>query len=427
MAPYQKWPGAHCRKCGASSLGMLSLQAALDKELPLPAPLLKLLIKDTKVRYLTGLRAFDRLLSHEGGAVPGTCLVIAAVPGGGKTTLLMGSAGFIAKKRSTMYASAEQDLTALNRLAEKLGVADRAKLVLISCKSLDKLLARIAQVRPSFLVVDSANDLAQYSGTTPQNVVATLHQLASGTKMTIVVVSHVNAELMVRGGPALAHKTDAVFMLMGEPKKSTMRELVADKNRLGDTTITTSLKMTAHGFVDVDARSEINRKLPVGAALAIVGGDVLEVQAMLSARSGERRITSNGRTDNRLRDLVSVVEGEGLPLDNRNVTVRITDSEHVTNPGLDAAIVAALLSAVAKVPLPTGCALCGEIMLSGELRGEQPEEDAKRLKLRLLGKPGKSIIRSIIQECGDAMADEIRARQAASAAGVSVQVANDAE
>jgi DNA repair protein RadA/Sms len=425
MAPYAKWPGAECRKCGASAFSILTLDQALAKELPLPAPLLKLLIKDSDVRYLTGIRAFDRILSYEGGAVPGTSIVIAAVPGGGKTTLLLSAAGFNAKHRSAMYASAEQDVTALNRLAAKLGVADRARLTLIACKSLDRLLAQIERVKPKFLVVDSANDLAEGSGTDAKSIVKTMHQLVEGTKMTVVIVSHVNAEHMVRGGPALTHKCDAVLMLMGEPKKSVMRELVADKNRLGDTTITTSLKMTAHGFVDVDARTDINRKLPAGAALGLVAGDILEAQAMLSPRTGDRRFMVNGLPSPHLRELVAIVENGGLELSSRNVTVRITESEHTKSPGMDAAIVAAILSAFTKVPLPQATVLSGELTLSGELRGEQPIDDAKRLKVRLLGKVGKPLIRTIVEDCRE-MEDEIL-RQAAAAAQPEFAPANDGE
>ena len=426
---FPRWPGSSCTnsKCGVYCTAIVSLVEAREMGLALPAPWTAPPSKVSRQRWPTGLRALDRILSHEGGVVPGKSALFAAVPGGGKTTLWLAALGHIARRRPATYMSAEQDVEALRTLAERLDVHDRAKLRLMACRSIDDVLAHIRQAKPDIIVIDSATELAKHSGKSVFSVVEALHELAAANKVAIIIISHINAEGLVRGGPALAHKTDAVFMLMGEPKKSTMRELVAEKNRLGPTEITTSIKMTAaHGFVDVDARAEISHKLPVGAALAVIGTDVLEVQAMLTPRTGERRvhININGAKSSRLQEVVGVMEADGLPLADRNVIVRVTESEHTTSKDLDAAIVAAILSALTKVALPPGTALCGEVTFSGELRGEQPEDEAKRLKLRLLGKPGKSIIRSLVQECGDAMFEEIRAKKAAAQPDAP---ANDAE
>lgn len=402
--PLARWPGAACPRCAAFSTAIVTLDEARARGLPLPMSMLgdATTAKATRTRWRTGLRGFDRILSHEGGIVPAASVILAACPGGGKTTLLLAACGEIARRRRAVYASAEQDVSSLRALAERLGVHQRGRLLPVSVRSLEAIEAVLRSAQPSVIVVDSANELARHTRTQTHAIVGALHEMAHSTQTAVIVTSHVNASGLVRGGPEVAHQSDAVMLLSGDPKVSAMRTLGADKNRHGDTTITASIKMTASGFVDVDHAPAVpQRPLGIGAALAPVRVEgrptMIEVQAMIGPTlSNPRRITTAGGIGvERVRVLVAVAEREGVLLAG-DVTARAYGAL-AGDPGpLDAAIVAALVSASQGRALPVGIVFGGEVGLDGTVRGDDVgREDAASVRLRLVGWSGERIIEAI--------------------------------
>ncbi len=391
---YKSW----CPACGAP-LSLVTIEKARARGIPLPFSIVGAPDKVGRQRWRTGLAGFDRILSHEGGVVPAASVLVAACPGSGKTTLLLATGGHVARgRRRVAYCSSEQDVAALGGLAERLSVHQLSRLVPVAVASVEDVATVVRRVAPALVVVDSATEIAKRSHLQPQAVVAALHELAHATRTAVFATVHVNASGMVRGGPELEHATDAVVMLTGDPRRSTRRELAASKNRYGDTTQTAIIEHTAHGFVDVaNVRPAIpKRALGVGAALAIVRAPdgtlaVVEVQVMLSASlSNPRRITAAGVSVERVRVLASVAEREGVIV--AGDLVLRSYPETSSAPGLDAAIVAALVSAAQGRALPAGIAFAGEIGLDGGVRaGDVSPEDVAAHGLRMVGQPGQRL------------------------------------
>jgi DNA repair protein RadA/Sms len=401
LTGHARWPGATCPTCGAFSTSTLTLADARARGLPLPVSLLGDETRASRRRWPTGLDAFDTILSHERGIVPGASVLLASTPGGGKTTLLVAACGQVALRHRALYVSAEQDVAALRALAEKLGVADRDRLLPVARTNVEDVARLIADTAPAMAVVDSANELAKQSGRQVGEVVGILHGLAHETGAAIFITSHVNAAGLVRGGPALEHATDQVQMLTGDPRTSPRRELSASKNRYGDTTITTAIEMTAHGFRDVDEAPQVARRaLGVGAALALVRieGKVTacEVQTLVGpGLSNPRKIATSGCSADRVRVLVTTAERDGVIVAG-DLVVR-SYGEAAQDPGvLDAAIVAAIVSASQGRALPAGVAFTGEVALDGSVRpGDVTREDCAALGLRLIGIPGRNLVESL--------------------------------
>jgi len=190
--------------------------------------------------------------------------------------------------------------------------------------------------------------------------------MAHAMRTAMLITAHVNSAGMVRGGPELEHATDGVLMLTGHPQRSRLRELGSTKNRHGDTTLTTAMEMTAAGFRDVDPGPGFPRRaLGVGAALGLVDGKLVEVQALIAATSSTpRKIVTSGVAVERVRVLLDVLARAGCPIA-ADVTVRTYGDG---DPG-DAAVYAALWSCAVGRALPPSTCLAGEVGLDGALRG----------------------------------------------------------
>jgi len=385
-----------CPKCDRS-LTLVTPERARQKGVALP-----LYVHPSKAatkRIRTGFAGLDRLLSYEGGAIPGDSILLASVPGGGKTTLLFAACANIARRRRALYLTIEQDVPALQSLARKLGMASARKVIAEAPRTLAAVEANVRSAHAALGVIDSVNHLAKHEGTTVAAVVGHLHALAHETGTALVLTSHVNASGLVRHGPEVAHATDAVALLLGNPRASRRRTLVLDKSRSADTTITVEMEVTAEGFRDVSAASAIPKQLGIGAALAVFrdpsSGNLAtcEVQALVSSTtSTPRKMTAQGISPERVRVLADLLSRslDGVTIGDSVVRTYGPVPEDVG--ALDAALIAALYSSASGKPLPAGVAFAGEVGLDGALRAHDLGGDAAQLGVTLVGKPGKPLL-----------------------------------
>ncbi len=401
--PLAKWPGAACPKCHAFAGGaVIPLAEARDRGLPLPMSLLGgETAKASRKRWKSGLAGFDRVLSRECGVVPAASVLVASCAGSGKTTLLAGAASEVAARRHrALYVSAEQDTAALYTLAEKVGGADQSNLVPVEAKTLDQVVSVVQQMRPALFVADSATDIAKQSHMQVPAVVAALHELAHEVGASGFITAHLALAGNVRGGPESEFSVDTVVMMTGDPRASPMRELTTPKNRHGDTTLVTRLRITATGFVDVEDGPAIPRRsTSVGCALGLVVDDkpqLVTIEAMATPRagSGERRVQAIGCAAARVTTILAILERQGVPIDG-DVVVRLADGVTCCAPSLDAGIAGALVSLSRAVPLPSGIVLHGELALDGTIRAGDVEVEAKALGVRLVGMPLGSLLSSL--------------------------------
>jgi DNA repair protein RadA/Sms len=116
----------------------------------------------------------------------------------------------------------------------------------------------------------------------------------------------------------------------------------------------------------------------------------VEAQALVStAVYGTPQRSVTGMDLRRLNMLLAVLEKRcGFKLGTQDVFLNLAGGLRVTDPALDLAVVAAVLSSVLDVPLPERTAFAGEVGLSGEIRPvprvAQRIAEAQRLGLQHL-------------------------------------------
>lgn len=162
--------------------------------------------------------------------------------------------------------------------------------------------------------------------------------------------------------------------------------------------------MNQHGLKEVSNPSEIFLSgesvhlsgVALGASLEGIRPMLIEMQALVSsAVYGTPQRTSTGFDLRRLNMLLAVLEKRvGFRLNQKDVFVNIVGGLKITDPGLDLALMAAILSSDQDMSIPDGTVLCGEVGLSGEVRSvsriAQRVSEADRLGFKRIFVPSSS-------------------------------------
>jgi len=189
----------------------------------------------------------------------------------------------------------------------------------------------------------------------------------------------------------LEHMVDTVLAFEGDQHQQ-FRLLRALKNRFGATNELGVFQMTGEGLNQVPNPSELfleeRREDRYGSAVfAAMEGSrpvLCEIQALsTSSPLPSPRRTSLGVDVNRVHMLAAVLDKyTSISLSNRDLYTNVVGGLKVSEPAVDLALVAALISSDRQVPLPAGACFFGEVGLTGEVRGanlavERVKEAAK--------------------------------------------------
>ena len=359
---------------------------------------------DNGMRIHTGFSEFDRVLG--GGLVPGSVTLIAGEPGIGKSTLLLETAGKIAKncngsakntaeytKNLVLYISGEESKSQVKLRASRINAISQ-NLLLASTTDLNTALALIEKYKPTLAIVDSAqtivsSDVDGITGGSTQvrEVASALIDVAKTCNIPVLLVGHVTKDGSIAGPRTLEHLVDTVCQFEGD-SQTALRMLRAVKNRFGPTDEVGCFDMSGCGIEEVpdpsglflssneDCKNEgtcVTLTLEGNRSLAI------EVQALVtdSVLPAPRRAVS-GVDTNRIAMLTAVLYRHGgLNLLAKDIYVSTIAGAKAKEPSCDLAIVASLASAAKNKPvLPFTCAI-GEISLTGQVRS------ASRMETRL--------------------------------------------
>ncbi|TVR27477.1 MAG: DNA repair protein RadA, partial [Ilumatobacter sp.] len=337
----------------------------------------------------TGIAELDRVLG--GGLVPGSVTLLGGEPGVGKSTLLLqllgGSAG------TTLYVSAEESGQQVRLRAERLG-ATAPELWLLAEVTMPQVLAAIEQIEPQLVVVDSIQTVSDPAVGSPPGSVAQVracaHVLVGEAKrrnLPIVLVGHVTKDGGLAGPRVLEHVVDTVLAFEGD-RHHALRLLRATKHRFGPTGELGLFEMAGTGLVGVPDASRLflaDRRTGIAGSTVVPTMEghrpiVVEVQSLTApAPQGvPGRRTTQGIDGGRLALLLAVLERRaGVSLSQHDVYASTVGGVKLTEPGLDLALCAAVVSAVTNRPLPADLVMFGEVGLGGELR--QVPHAARRL------------------------------------------------
>ena len=343
-------------------------------------------------RIATGFSEFDRVLG--GGIVPGSVTLIAGEPGIGKSTLLLETAGNVARltafateRNTVLYISGEESQAQVRMRASRIGAME-PNLLLASTTDLSTVLGLIEQFKPALAIVDSAQtivsqDVDGISGGSTQvrEVASALIDTAKTLDIPVLLVGHVTKDGSIAGPRTLEHLVDVVCQFEGDAETA-LRMLRAVKNRFGPTDEVGCFDMSGEGIEEVTDPSGLFLSTGNGSAATQVDGTCvtftldghrslpIEVQALVtrSVLPTPRR-AANGVDSNRIAMLVAVLYRHGgINLLANDLYISTIAGGQAREPGCDLAIVAALASAAKSKPIPrTTCAI-GEISLTGQVR-----------------------------------------------------------
>ena len=334
-------------------------------------------------RVATGIAEFDRVTG--GGLVKGSAILVGGDPGIGKSTLLLQTAGALAKAgHRIVYISGEEANAQVRLRAERLGLAD-APVQLAAETSVEDILATLAEgPAPTLVIADSIQtlwtDLAESAPGTVSQVRASAQALIRYAKQSgaaVIFIGHVTKDGQIAGPRVVEHMVDAVFQFEGEGGHD-FRILRSIKNRFGATNEIGVFAMTGDGLAEVPNPSELflgerNQDTPGAAVFAGMEGTrplLVEIQALVAPTSlGTPRRAVIGWDQNRLAMILAVLEAHcRVRLGDCDVYLNVAGGLRINEPAADLAVAAALVSSRLAAPLPPDCAYFGEISLSGAIR-----------------------------------------------------------
>lgn len=342
--------------------------------------LLKDISTDGEARFSLGSQELDRLLG--GGIVRGSVILIGGEPGIGKSTLSL-QLPLRMPSMKTLYVSGEESPEQIKLRAERLGGNDSNCLVLGETV-VENIISQAVAVKPDILIVDSVQtiysqvpDSAPGSVTQIRESAAALLRYAKESGVPVIIIGHITKDGMLAGPKVLEHIVDVVLQFEGDSRNA-YRILRSIKNRFGSTSEIAVFEMTGQGLREVVNPSEM--LMPVHAddlsgiaVAALTDGNrpfLIETQALVStAAYGMPQRSATGFDVKRMNMLLAVLEKRaGFRLASKDVFLNMAGGLRVTDPAVDLAVVASVLSSNLDYAIPLSFCFAGEVGLSGEIR-----------------------------------------------------------
>ena len=377
-----------------------------------------------------------------GGLVPGSMVLLGGDPGIGKSTLVLQTVMNIHDKK-VLYCSGEESAYQLKLRATRLSSSSSPSApsgpsaspvssaspsqpsmaasslsapspspsqpslaappldnVFIACETnLDAIFTHVANVEPDILIIDSiqtiaTDDLESSAGSVGQvrECAARILKFAKESATPVILIGHITKEGSLAGPKVLEHIVDTVLPFEGD-QHYMYRILRAIKNRFGSTSELGIYEMLGTGLRQVTNPSELllnsDHKdlsgIAIAAAIEGMRPFLIETQALVSTSVYATAMRSTtGFDQRRLNMLLAVLEKRvGFKLAQKDVFLNIAGGLRVSDPAMDLAVMAAILSSNLDMPLPPLTCMTGEVGLSGEIRPvarlEQRIREAEKL------------------------------------------------
>ncbi len=381
-----KWIGK-CPNCGAWESFLEVKEKDLELVSKSPVPKAKKAVSITDVeesaidRTPSGDDEFDIVLG--GGIVGGSLVLIGGSPGVGKSTLLLKIAGLLAKRGDkTLYAAGEESNQQIKMRASRLGALDQ-NLYILGEIEVEAILDEAKNSEYKLIIIDSiqtmyssALDSAPGSVSQVKEITFQLMRYAKEQNITVFIIGHITKEGSIAGPRVLEHMVDTVLYFDGDGS-SDIRILRAFKNRFGSTSEIGIFEMTSEGLV---AAKNISSKFfsrdsknPGFAITVLMEGSrplAVEVQALVSESPYPNpKRSSNGFDGSRLTMILALLERKlGLTLSRYDVYINVVGGIKVTEPSIDLAIIAAIVSSFRNRPINPETIFIGEVSLTGDIR-----------------------------------------------------------
>ncbi|MCT4592118.1 MAG: DNA repair protein RadA [Candidatus Gracilibacteria bacterium] len=382
-ATFAKWSGK-CEICGEWNTIQEFKEATPQKSkkgsVKTPESI-NSVVQDDKKRIQTGFSEFDRVLG--GGVVSDGLYLLVGNPGIGKSTIVLQTAINIGSSKKVLIASGEESASQIisraNRISDNL-----PDIQILSEYIIEDVIATAFEVDADFLIVDSvqtlySQEIDNNQGSIPQirTITEKLMHYSKKHNKPCILIGHVNKDGDMAGPQVLAHLVDAVLVIEGDQNHD-FRILRSTKNRFGSASEIGIFEMVESGLKEVANPSEAflegRMDNAIGSVVfpAIEGARALlvETQALTSTtKFGLPKRTASGLSLSRLSLILAVLQNHArLNFENRDVFSNIIGGFKISEPALDLALCAALISSHKKKPIPKDICVMGEVGLSGEIR-----------------------------------------------------------
>lgn len=332
-----------------------------------------------------------------GGIVPGSLVLFGGEPGIGKSTLMLQLALRL-KHLRILYVSGEESEQQIRMRAERIGITTENCFILQETNT-QNIFQQIEVIEPQLVILDSIQTLhTSYIDSSPGSVsqvrecAAEFLRFAKETNTPVFMIGHITKEGNLAGPKVLEHMVDTVLQFEGD-RNHVYRLLRTTKNRFGSTNELGIYEMHGEGLREVTNPSEIlitSRDYPTSgvAIAATLEGNrpmLIETQALVSSAAyGTPQRSATGFDLRRLSMLLAVLEKRcGFRLGIKDVFINIAGGIKVEDPGIDLALMCAVLSSNEDLPIPQNVCFAGEVGLTGEIRPvsriEQRISEAQKL------------------------------------------------
>lgn len=371
-----------CRECGATSqkwqgkCGACGEWSTLDEETPISKSKKQASGKTQEVFQILEARESItkvQLRSNElntvlgNGLTPGSLILLSGEPGIGKSTLALQITDWYSDKGSTaVYVSAEENIHQISDRAHRLGIANEG-IRIFTAHTLEDILETLEKDNSGLIVIDSISmisslDVSSQSGSITQirYVTEIFMEFSKRTGRSIILIGHVTKEGTISGPKILEHLVDTVLFLEGS-KYEDYRILRALKNRFGPTDEIGLFRMAENGLVDIpnpglEFIDQENEHLS-GSALGItLEGNrpiVIEIEALSTyTKFGYPKRSARGISNGKVDLLIAVLsKWSDTKLESYDVYVNVARGLSISEPGIDLATVAAIISSKKNKPL----------------------------------------------------------------------------
>lgn len=352
------------KKVGAAALVNLGDIEAMDLE-----------------RSITGLNEIDRVLG--GGLVPGSLVLLSGEPGIGKSTLVAQIASALGDNKSVLYGSGEESAAQI-----------KARLLRLNCRlngfgfmsetNVEKIISTALKVKPDLLIIDSiqtvySSMIPTEAGSITQIRAAAVKflELAKTNNIAVLLIGHITKDGQVAGPKSLEHIVDTVLYLEHEPNNNYCL-LRTTKNRFGSVNELGVLEMTGTGFQEVKNPSaafiENNAGNISGSVIScMIEGTrpfLADLQALVTKTVfGYPQRKASGFDLNRLQVLSAVISKRTkINLINQDIILNVVGGLKISDPSLDLAACAAIISSNLNKKFDRETLVLGEVGLGGEVR-----------------------------------------------------------
>jgi DNA repair protein RadA/Sms len=287
------------------------------------------------------------------------------------------------KGMRVLYVSGEESEQQIRMRAERIGM-NNPDCYILTETSTQNIFKQIEILEPQFVIVDSIQTLhSAHIESSPGSVsqirecTAELLRYAKESGTPVFLIGHITKDGSLAGPKVLEHMVDTVLQFEGD-RNHVYRLLRTAKNRFGSTNELGIYEMQGSGLREVSNPSEIlitaREELVSGVAIAATMEGMrpmlIETQALVSSAAyGTPQRSSTGFDLRRLAMLLAVLEKRcGFRLGIKDVFLNIAGGIRVEDPGIDLALVCAVLSSNEDMPISPKVCFAGEVGLSGEIR-----------------------------------------------------------